>query len=475
MSDQDLPRSGRSVMSSNANAADGIPGAFAAPLRELLASFEEAKTWLPSAALTPVERRALPVWRPHRDEDPLNAFIHRFDLKPVRDGPLSGQSVAVKDTIAIAGVPRTRGSRANWDTPAYDAPVIRRLLENGATITGTLNMDAWSASATGEGSEFGMTVNPRRSGHLPGGSSCGAGAAVVAGVVDLAVGTDTAGSARIPAGWCGAVALKPTHGAIPVEGVVGLDPTLDCVCPLARDVVGCMILFSVLAARPVERSDSPLHIGIVDGTTEGCDSATLEALARAEATLAAAGYSVQTVSIPLWRRAWEIESILLAVSVPYLVRTSWQGRWSSGPVFPPVPGSLGDAPQLIRLWSLALEVLGHDANELYARACGARAQLSAQMSDAFGSLDLLMTPTTPTTAPLHAPVTAENLLATPSGAATAVVTSTLTTPANLTGIPAMAVPFGASSAGLPCSVQLHAPHGREDTIFAAARVLEASD
>lgn len=118
-----------------------------------------------------------------------------------------------------------------------------------AAEIGTLNMDAWSASATGEGSAFGIARHPLGERRLRGGSPNGAGVALAARIVNFAVGGDTAGSARIPASWCGVVALNPTAGAVPSEGAVGLDPSLDAVCPMDRTVRDCATLFEVAAAR----------------------------------------------------------------------------------------------------------------------------------------------------------------------------------------------------------------------------------
>lgn len=468
----DGPRLPSEIMVDEADGPDE-QDLYTVALTKLLDDFQTTARWLPGSLEHATSAREVSVRRPSEAEDPLNAFIHRFSLPPAAQGPLSGWTVGVKDTIAIAGIPRTRGRLLNWDVPAYDATVVRRLLEAGAEIVGTLNMDAWSACATGEGSEFGMAVNPHNPRHLPGGSSSGAGVAVAAGLVDVALGTDTAGSARIPASWCGTVALKPTHNAVPSLGAIGLDPTLDSVCPLARTVSECAVLYKVLTSSAVRSSHGPWRVGVVRGVIGGCDTITARALGDAAGILTDAGSTVEVVDIPLWMKAWEMESILLALSVPYWVETGWQGRWRRDHMLPPAPGSNRDAPQLIRLWSSALEALGGAANELYYRTCEARIQLAEQVSDAFQQFDLLLTPTTPSAAPPCAPLHERSLLSTSSGAATSVVTSTLTTPANLTGIPALSVPFGKDDFGLPAAVQIHADHNREDILFAAAALLEA--
>ncbi len=436
---------------------------YATPLSELLAELDGAARAF--ALDDPPTPRTVEMVGP----DPASngdAFVHRFDLGPRGAGLLDGLTVGIKDTIAISGVPRTRGRRTGWDHPGQDATIVSRILAAGGRIVGTLNLDAWCASATGESSEFGVVDNPLAPGRLAGGSSAGSGAALAAGLVDVAVGTDTAGSARIPASWCGVVALKPSHGAVPSDGVIGLDPTLDAVCPMARTVRECASLFTVLAEpRPVATTSSK-RLGIVSGLESGYDAAGAAAMDEAVARFRSAGWSIASVSLPQWSSAWLIESMLLASSVPHFARTGWQGRWLEQ-AEEPLPWDV-KPPQLVTLWILAAEALGDKSNGYYRLAHTRRQLLREEVQSAFETVDAILTPTTPTPAPKRAPRVPGSLLATTSGAATPVSTSTLTTPANLAGIPALAFPMGVSDDGLPASVQLHAPIGRDSWLFAAA-------
>ena len=187
-------------------------------------------------------------YRPDPDEDPHNVFVRKCRVLGASEGPLKGLRVAVKDNICVAGVPMTNGSRlmAGY-LPDVDAIVVERLLDAGATLIGKLNCDDFSFSGTSETSHFGVVPNPHNPAYSAGGSSSGAGAAVVLGEVDLALAVDNGGSGRIPASWCGAVCIKATHGLVPTFGVTYLDPTTDFVCPTARTVAEVALALEVIA------------------------------------------------------------------------------------------------------------------------------------------------------------------------------------------------------------------------------------
>ena len=182
------------------------------------------------------------------EEDPYNAFIRRCRVVGRPTGRLAGRTVGLKDNIRLAGVPMTNGSRLlEHYVPDVDAVVVERLLDAGAVIVGKLNMDDMGFAGTSETSAFGVVRNPRNPAFSAGGSSGGSGAAVAAGAVDLALAVDQGGSGRIPASWCGVVALKPTHGLVPSFGITYLDHTIDFVCPLARTVAEVAEALEVIA------------------------------------------------------------------------------------------------------------------------------------------------------------------------------------------------------------------------------------
>ncbi len=169
--------------------------------------------------------------------DPYNAFLYRDPEAKGGSGPLSGLTVGVKANIAVKGMPFHAGIGAWEDRHAdADAEVVKRLREAGAAITGILNMEEGALGAKTDNPHFGPTQNPHRSGYSPGGSSGGSGAAVAAGLCDIALGTDTMGSVRIPAAHCGVYGFKPAPDRVSREGLISADPSLDAIGPLARNL-----------------------------------------------------------------------------------------------------------------------------------------------------------------------------------------------------------------------------------------------
>src|SRR5918995_186059 len=164
-----------------------------------------------------------PGRRPTPEEDPLNVFVRLCRVEGAPDGTLAGRRIGIKDNLAVAGIPVTNASRTLSYTPTVDAVVVERILDAGGTIVGKLNLDDFSASGYGDTSVFGATRNPHAPAHAAGGSSSGAGAAVAAGLVDLAVGVDQGGSVRMPAAACGVVGLKATTGLVPSFGLSYID------------------------------------------------------------------------------------------------------------------------------------------------------------------------------------------------------------------------------------------------------------
>jgi amidase/aspartyl-tRNA(Asn)/glutamyl-tRNA(Gln) amidotransferase subunit A len=418
----------------------------------------------------------------------LNAWITRFDLiRPERSGPLDGKTVGIKDNTCVRGVELTVGSRAFEGVIAgTHATVVDRLLDAGGRLVGKTNMDELAFGPTSETSAFGPTRNPADRDHVAGGSSSGSAAAVAAGDADLAIGTDTGGSVRIPASYCGIVGVKGTYGLVPADGVVELARSLDHVGVLARDVETAATGLEAMADDPRAGADtgytedlgrdlSSVTVGVADRFFETHVSDTVETRVRdAIEDLAAMGATVEPVEIPeldysregwwgiaplefaawyfsdgigLWRRAPPNENLSRA--------TARVRRASSG--------DFGDnVKQMLVLGGLLLTEYGGDH---YRRCRHYQRVLRNSVSSVFESVDVLATPATPTTA--------LELDGFERGVTPPVNWDTH--PLNLTGHPAVSVPVDDDDGDLPVGLQFVADHWQEASLLDVAYAYEQAD
>ena len=267
-------------------------------------------------------------------------------MEGAREGPLAGLTLAVKDNIAVGGIPMTEGSHFPPFTPTLDAVVVERALDAGATIVGTLNMDDHAGGATGVMSAFGPARNPIDPTRSAGGSSGGAGAAVRSGAVDLALGVDQGGSGRIPAAFCGVVGVKATHGLVPSFGVGHIDHTIDYVTPIARRVGDAARLLEAIAgddwrdpqwvrgpittegyANAAGEGVERLRIGVIEEsvTSVDCDAAVLEGLERSVSALRDAGATVERFSLPIWADGFATFQPFVAHLIANMIRSEGVG------------------------------------------------------------------------------------------------------------------------------------------------------
>jgi aspartyl-tRNA(Asn)/glutamyl-tRNA(Gln) amidotransferase subunit A len=407
-------------------------------------------------------------------------------------GPLAGVPVALKDNMCTRGVPTTCSSRIleGW-LPPYDATVVTRLREAGAVIVGKTNLDEFAMGSSTENSAFGPTRNPHDNSKVPGGSSGGSAAAVAAEFVPVALGSDTGGSIRQPAAFCGVVGVKPTYGGVSRYGLVAFASSLDQIGPFSHTVADSALVLEVIgghdpldstsipesAASLVDRLDDGvdgLRIGIVDEFMgDGIAADVKAAVGRAADALHAAGAKVATASVPAARYGLSAYYLIAPAEASSNlarydgVRYGLRVEGSSTAEMNEATRTAGfgaEVKRRIMLGTFALSSGYYDA--YYGKAQKVRTLMINDLEAAYEDFDLLISPTTPTTAFGFGDKTGDPL--------SMYMSDVCTIPSNLSGQPSMTVPYGNGDDGLPIGVQVLAPTRGEPEMFRAAAALERS-
>ena len=442
-------------------------------------SLEDAVGALRAGTVSPLELTEAALARIAAREPELNAFITVTPLAAReraatvrRDAPLAGAPLALKDLFDVAGVPTTAGSiMFKTNVPREDSAVARRLFDAGAVALGKTNLHEWAFGVTTDNPHFGPTRNPWAPERIPGGSSGGNGAALVAGECFGAIGSDTGGSIRIPASLCGIVGLKPTYGRVSLRGAIPLAWSLDHVGPMARTVRDTALLLQLSAgydaADPVS-ADVPvdeyladieggvrgLRIGVVRGRffsrlslNEQPAPDVAAAVRAAIDVLAREGAHVDEVELPRTEELRGTQLVIIGTEAAAYHRERIAAQ----------PTSFGtDVAQRIEL---GLTRTGPD----YATARRTRDELRRRYADALAVWDAILLPTTPLTAPLREGQDA---------IAAAATLTAYTSPFNLTGLPAISIPCGFDPSGLPIGLQLVARPWAEARLLRVARAYE---
>lgn len=371
-------------------------------------------------------------------------------------GALLGVPIAVKDLYATRGVRTTVGSRIlrDWQ-PAADAAVVTRLRQAGAIIFGKTNLHEFAYGVSNANPWWGVARNPVDQRRSPGGSSGGSAIAVVAGMCAAALGSDTGGSIRIPAALCGCVGLKPTRGAVPLDGAFPLGWSLDHAGPLTRTAADASLLFQVLSGRPAPPRvrTRGLRVGVVQsGITQRIQPGVRARVEAAARGLRRAGLRVRDVKIP--ELDWTVATQLVTLRAE---ASAVHARWIRQR-----PGSYGTDVR-VRLQLGAL-VSGVD----YVVAQRARDRIRDAIGRWFDAVDVLILATTPITAPAIGD-RAVRWRAVEEPVDGALVR--LTSPFNLAGLPALSVPCG-EIGGLPVGVQVVGRWNDEARVLAVGQLLE---
>ncbi len=408
-------------------------------------------------------------------------------------GPLAGVPVAVKDNICTEGLRTTCSSKILHNfVPTYTAEAVKNLQKAGAVILGKTNMDEFAMGSTTETSAYGPTKNPRNPEHVPGGSSGGSAAAVAAGECIYAIGSDTGGSIRQPASYCGVVGMKPTYGTVSRYGLIAYGSSLDQIGPLTRNVTDCAAVLEALASHDtkdstsVSRDDTDftaaltedvkgMRIGIPnDYLGEGLDDEVRTVVLQAAEVLADRGAVVERFDLSLVEYAIPAYYTIAAAEassnlerfdgIKYGYRTEEYAGLHNMYKKSRSEGFGEEVKRRIMLGSFVLSSGYYDA--YYLKALKVKALIKKAFDEAFAKYDLILGPVAPTTAPKLGESLADPIQM--------YLGDIYTIAVNLAGLPGISVPCGQDSIGLPIGLQLIGACFQEKKLIRAAYTYEQS-
>ena len=407
--------------------------------------------------------------------------------------PLAGVPVAIKDNILIKGHTATASSKILKDYVApYDATVIRKLKDRDAVFMGKTNMDEFAMGSSTENSAFFPTKNPRDTSRVPGGSSGGSAAAVASGQAIYALGSDTGGSIRQPASFCGIVGLKPTYGAVSRYGVMAMASSLDQIGPLTKTVEDAELVFRAIAGhdphdatsvtssptrvKPALRSLAGARIGVPKEyfAVEGMDSEVRSCVEQSIQKMERAGAKIEEISLPYTSHAISAYYIIMPAEVSSNLARYDGIKYGYSTYAAGGEGVLSEVYERSRSEGFGKEVKRrimfgtyvlsagyYDA--YYKKAQQVRTKIKEDFVKAFEKVDMIATPTSPTTAFRIGEKTEDPLAM--------YLADVFTVPVNLAGLPALSLPCG-DAGGLPVGLQFIAPWWGEDTLFNIGKEFE---
>lgn len=445
----------------------------------------EAKEFTPEEVFSAFRSAAL------EQNDNLNAYFEVFDFSDTsQGGALSGVPIAVKDNILMEGRKATASSKVleNYHAP-YSATAIEKLKKEGAVFLGRTNMDEFAMGSSTENSAFGVVKNPLDVSRVPGGSSGGSAAAVASHSVPIALGSDTGGSIRQPAAFCGVVGLKPTYGAVSRYGLIALGSSLDQIGPLTHTVEDAEVVFDIMKGQDPRDATSlpdsvwektvksPKVIGVPWDLVEqeGIDDDVLENFKASLEMLKNGGYTIKDIELPSARHALAVYYIILPAEISSnLARYDGvkfglhvDGRDLAEDYFKTRGSGFGkEVRRRIMLGTHVLSSGYYDA--YYYKANEVKRVITREFIEAFKSVDAIVTPTTPTPAFKIGEKAQDPLQM--------YLADVFTVPANIAGIPALSVPSGTverDGVSLPLGLHIQAPHTYEKTLFQVGKNFES--
>lgn len=406
----------------------------------------------------------------------LNAYITSvpFEDHIKQKGLLSGIPIAYKDNFCTTNIRTTASSNVlNQFVPPYDATVVSKLKKTGALIQGKTNMDAWAHGSSTETSDFGPSRNPWDTSRAPGGSSGGSAVAVSAGLAPAAIGSETAGSIRQPASWCGVVGLKPTYGRVSRYGVIAMGSSFDCPGPLTTNVEDAALILQLIAGKdPADATTSPepvddyvsylkekktYTIGLSDTYFEGMDEEVKQSVMNAVKILEKKGHKIKKVSTLSPQYAISVYTILQRAEVSSNLARYDGVRYGNDRT------TFGkEAKKRIMLGTYTLSHGYYDA--YYKKAQKVRTLIIQEFKRIFQDVDFIITSPTP--------ITALKLGEFEKYPFFGELMDVLNEPAAVAGIPAISLPCGLDSKGLPIGMQIMGNYFAEKEILNLAHQFE---
>lgn len=409
-------------------------------------------------------------------------------------GLLSGIPIGIKDNLSTKGVPTTCGSKILKDfIPPYESTVTQKLLDAGAIMMGKTNLDEFAMGSSTENSAYQVTANPWDLERVPGGSSGGSAAAVAAGQCTVSLGSDTGGSIRQPASFCGVVGLKPTYGLVSRYGLVAYASSLDQIGPFGRTVEDAAILLGEVAGYD-QRDSTSLKVDIPDYTQylkpdlkgkkvgiiaetfgEGLDPEVADVVQQAIAQLKELGAEVQEISCPRFRYGLPTYYIIAPSEasanlarydgVKYGLRSENSNNLLEMYQKTRAAGFGTEVKRRIMIGTYALSAGYYDA--YYLKAQKVRTLIKEDFERAFEQVDVLVSPTAPTTSFKAGEKTADPL--------SMYLSDLMTIPVNLAGLPGLSLPCGFDQQGLPIGLQIMGNVLREDNVLHVAHAYEQAN
>jgi len=434
----------------------------------------------------------------------INAFISinqniKNEIKNIdenirnnKERKLEGMTLAVKDNILVTGLSATAGSKMLKDYKAsYEATVIKKIKEAGGVVVGKTNMDEFAMGSSNETSYFGVVKNPHNLSKVPGGSSGGSVAAVASGMVDVALGSDTAGSIRQPASFCGVVGFKPTYGAVSRFGLIAMSSSLDVIGPIAKNVSDCEMIFDIIAGKDDYDATSVevvsenkewtlddvknLTIGVPkEYFVTGIDQEVKDNINKFISKLKELGIKIKEISLPHTEYAIACYYIIMPAEVSSNLARYDNVRYGSKiddlniqnlkDLYFKTRGD-GFGREVKRRILLGTYVLSKGFyDQYYTKAQKVRRLIKQDFDKAFKEVDLILTPTCPDVA--------FNFGAKKQDPISMYLSDIFTVPMNLAGIPAISLPLAKNKDGLPIGLQLTMPEKFDKKLLKISKIIE---